>query len=312
MTKLHKTATALFLSTALLLSGCSERGNSPAKEPENTSSDGSSDISSSTTTDSECSTPKSESTSEPPSSTSENSTDNPDSTSDYNSSSEGSSDVNAEPVPVEFTEEDKELQKLLGELEFCCEAVELWFSNSVPNGTPQDNGFIFRFSDNNKLSDGFYYAIPEKYSEGNLVIPNTYEDVRETIFKYFSEDQAEKFMCRLAKGSFTKNADGSFSVLLDDDVEKGHIELIEIDKTMYRSSCLITKGFINSIDWRTAKVVSRTDDIIEFSYITSDWYNLDEDDNPIYLNDVSQYEENAYTGVLKYERGGWRRDWDKM
>ncbi len=39
MTKLHKTATAFLLTAALLLSGCAEQGNSPAQEPESTSSD---------------------------------------------------------------------------------------------------------------------------------------------------------------------------------------------------------------------------------------------------------------------------------
>ena len=95
MTKLHKMAAAFLLMAALLLSGCSERGGSPAQEPESTASGGSSDIGS-TSADPESSVPESESSTDSTSelqssSISENSTDNSDSTSDPNSGSEGSS-----------------------------------------------------------------------------------------------------------------------------------------------------------------------------------------------------------------------------
>ena len=313
MTKLHKTTTALLLTATLILSGCAEQRNSPAQGTESTSSGGSSDFSS-TTTDSESSIPKGESTSEPPSSPSENSSDNSDITSDPDRSSGGSSDVNSDPIPVEFTEEDLELQHMLEEIYKGESMIECWFRNAEPlsDGITLPEPYICKLYKNDGTEFSSYhsfYLIPKDYSEGGGVIPNTCEGMKAIMMEYCSDSVTDVWMTMVCKGNMTENSDGTFTIILDNNND--YHEFIEIDGRMYRFSDVKVRSFLKHIDCRTAKVVSRTDDTIEFSFITPDWYNLDEDDNPIYLNDVSQYEENAYTGVLKYERGGWRRDWDK-
>ncbi len=299
MTKLYKTTTALFLSAVILLGGCAERSTAPA--PADTDINTSSDVTGGESSESTGSTTSD--ISGKPESSLENE-------SNSDSSPEESSDVSVDAVPVEFNEEDRELQNILEDVERGCAAIDLWFSNSAPEGIPEDKGFTFRFSGDNDLSDGLFYSIPKNYSEGELVIPDTYEKMMETILEYFSENRAGDFFRRLAKGSMTEKSDGIFSIsLYNDNMDKGHIELIEIDKTMYRSSSVITKGFVNPIDIKTAKLTKKTNDTIEFTYLSN--FGILDSFNPTYLSDVSLYEENAYIGVLKYERGGWRRDWDK-
>ncbi len=251
MNKLRKITTAALLSVAMLLTGCMEHRTDHAPGL-NTNTNASSDISDSNSSESTESTVYE--TSKIPS--------------EPKSSSEESSDISADAVPVEFNEEDKELQNILEDVERGCAAIDLWFTNSAPEGIPEDKGFSFRFSGDNDLSDGFFYSIPKSYSEGELVIPDTYDKMMETILEYFSENRAGDFFRRLAKGSMTENSDGTFSIsLYNDNMDKGHIELIEIDKTMYRSSVVITKGFINPIDIKTAKLTKKTYDTIEFTYL---------------------------------------------
>ncbi len=309
MIKLHKTTTALLLSAVILLGGCAEQRPDPmpgADTNTNTSSDvsgGESSESTESTTSDISGKPKSSSENE----------------SNSDSSPEESSDTSVDTVPVEFTDEDRELQKILENLEKGTTALNSWFTGGAPsdNGIALTKSLIFQFPEINHPNQDphyqNYYPIPDGYSEAGFIIPNTCDDIRENILEYFSERCTNSFMDEVKNGSMTENPDGTFTVMLNDEEKEWNPKFLEIDGKMYREDSLGGKGLagIQAINPASAKIMSKTDDAIEFTYVTAYWYDTDEKGNPKYIDDVSLYEENAHIGVLKYERGGWRRDWDK-
>lgn len=304
MKKIQIITTAFIFMMIMLLNGCAELRNNPAHDLESTPSGGTSSDINSTTVDSESPDPKSESI--------------VDSTSD-SSSSAGSAD--SEKIPVEFTEEDLELHKILTNLEQGVQEINNWFTSGAPigeQGVELTEGLVFRFpkikqQDSTEIYVSKYYYIPENYSERNyILIPNTYEGFNDCFLEFFTEKFTDnKMKDGVCRGSMTANADGTFDIMFEENVEFPP-HFIEIDKKMYRHSGVGGKGLeMWAINPDTAKIVSKTDDTIEFTYLTKYWYDLDENGYPLYLDDISLYEENALTGVLKYERGGWRRDFDK-
>lgn len=296
MTKLHKTTTALFLAAALLLSGCAEQGNSPAQGTENTSSD--SNLSDSTATSNSDST-----STDPEVPTPESAPQN---------SSEVSSDVSADIVPVEFTEEDKELHELLKNLDGISEFGG-WLTAGIVDDTQLEK-YDLVISETDMPTT--YYKLPDDYSINGKIIPHTYAGMRDVMLEYLTErftDDLLKTMMAVGKGSIKEqNPDGSLLITLlnDEHINKGFYKFFEIDGSMYRNSSVGGKGLGNTIiEPETAKVISKTDDTIEFTYLSS-WIYFDNMDE-IQRIDATNYSEHAITGVLKYERGGWKRDWDK-
>ncbi|MDE7229884.1 MAG: hypothetical protein K2N56_05325 [Oscillospiraceae bacterium] len=306
MAKLHKAATALLLAAVMSLGGCSERGNSPTQEPENISLDNTSGNSSksfeSSTSD------ISDSVSEQQSSTERES--------DSQSSSDGSSDISVDTVPVEFTEEDKELHKILKTLEGI-NVFEGWLTAEMddPYDDVQLETFDLFIADTHMSHT--YYKIPDNFAINGRVIPHTYAGLRDIMLENLTErftDDLLKIMMLAGKGSIKeKNSDGTFLIELLDDgeyINKGYYRFLEIDGAMYCSTSVGGKGLGNVyVEPETAKVISKNDDTIEFTYMAG-WYYSDDMDNTKKI-DASYYAEHAITGVLKYERGGWRRDWDK-
>lgn len=286
MTKSHMTAAALFLSAVLLLSGCAEQGSVLDTNLAGGSS----------------SEPDKNSYSTSEINSGENSENNP----------EESSNVSVAAVPVEFTEEDKELQDILEDLEKGRSIVNDWFVCAEPIDAECIQYQLFFPESTVPDHDMTYFKIPVDYSENGMAFPHTYDGLREFILEYYSEQSADNLMKGVTKGNMLKNPDGTFSVILDAKY-KGHegSKLLEIDGIMYRGSGLGVfyppAGLI--IDCATAKVISKTDAAIEFTYLEGDFAQADL--NKTYLNNVLLYEENAMIGVLKYERGGWKRDWDK-
>ncbi len=290
MSKSHMAASALFLLAALLLSGCAEQDSGL-----NTNLDSGSLCEQDKNSDS-----TSENRSEAKSG--EDSKNNP----------EESSDVNVAAVPVEFTEEDKDLQDILENLEEGRSIVNNWFACAEPIDA-ECIPYQFFFPESTVPDhDMEYFKIPVNYSENGVTIPHTYNGMREFILEYYSEQSADNLMKDVAQGNMLKNSDGTFSVILDEKFKGNEFsKFLEIDGIMYRKSSLGVfyppAGLI--IDCATAKVISKTDTAIEFTYLEGDFAQADL--NKTYLNNVSLYEENAMIGVLKYERDGWKRDWDK-
>lgn len=296
-------STAFLLAGAMLLGGCSKGGNGYApgaeKDPSSVSSESS------------VSEVLSESRSV-------------NSSSGVESSSEQSSDVSAAPVPVEFTDEDKKLQELLRGMEKTEFTIRNWFQVSFPesnDGTPAEE-IIFKFSEDNYDHSHIYYQMPPDYSEHGMLIPRTYDDMKELLLNYFSERLTEETMRMVVKGDITKISENVFDTTLDKYVNVFYVTLdkkasdfdypkfIEAGGAMYRNSGEGGRGIdICEIDIETVKITQKTDDTIEFSFLPYSW--ITEEKNKEYLADEKRYTEHASTGRLKYERGGWKRDSDK-
>lgn len=307
MTKLHKTTTSLFLAAALFLSGCAEQVNSPPQGAENTSSDSSlsdstvisNSDSTSTYSESSASFTDSESSSALEESTPSN-------------ISEESSDASTDTVPVEFTEDDKDLHELLKTLEGINE-FEGWLTGGIFDDIQLEK---YDLVISETAMPVTYYKLPDDYSINGKILPHTYDGIRDVMLEYLTErftDDLLKTMMVVGKGSIKEqNPDGSLSITLlnDEHINKGFYKLLEIDGAMYCNSSVGGKGLGNTIiEPETAKVISKTDDTIEFTYLSS-WIYFDNKDE-IQRIDATNYSEHAIAGVLKYERGGWKRDWDK-
>lgn len=295
MKKTLITSTAFLLTGTILLGGCSKGGNGYApgaeKDPSSVSSESS------------VSEVLSESRSV-------------NSSSGVESSSEQSSDVSAAPVPVEFTDEDRELQKLLGEMGKNEYIIRSWFMGTYPipksdDVTQPHDPVRFKFSQNGLNGDHTYYQIPPDYSENGMLIPRTYDEMKELMLNNFSEGLTEKLMnSYFGNGYITEVSENVYSVILDTDASF-YPRFIETKGALYRSDGEGGIGFreIDWIEYDTVKITRKTDDTIVFSYLRDDWKIKEE--NKKCLTDERRYNECALTGRLKYERGGWKRDWDK-
>lgn len=276
MTKLHKTLTSLLLTAVLLLSGCSKQ--EPASVS-NSDTNISSDI---------------------PDSTSPQSTDFSDSTttepesSAYSENSESSSSESRELIiPTEFTEEDRELQKILKELWPAVFDINLMFRGS----SAINESIIVKYSD----YKSYYCLIPEnmKSPNGIFTVPQTYDEMEELLLKYHTERSAEKYMREVNRGELTENPDGTYNLTVYD-TDKGRTPFIETDGRMYCNIGVI--GGAHGLDCDTAKVIEKTDDLIHFSCV-------------IYLGELDYKNENGLAwnadGFLKYERGGWKLNYHR-
>lgn len=340
MKKPHITATALLLTAALLLSGCTERNSAPASDPDTSTTTENLDNNNSTTSESS-------SSSEIDHDDQNNEEDNIDQF-DYSAldmaaiSNEmdswyesllaeydayvddlftGLDEVRETgDVPVEYTDKDLELQAILMELDRGVRLMDILTTVDGPfyrgeNGYMDISPKIF-IQDEGESHRSAYSIIPDNYRLESLPVPTTAEEMRALVMEYFTKEIADNFMdFYVAKGSLTENPDGTYSVTVDENGKKPLRYFMELDGRLYWQGWAIGgRGFsMYSLLCRSAKVLSWTEDTIEFSYL--DDVNLYYDDFrdilQSELSDVTRYEENAKIGVLKYERGGWRRDYNK-
>ncbi len=318
MTKSHKTSTALLLAAALLLSGCAEHDPASAPGAEiSTSSDSLIGNSSSEPVSADSSSSEAESS---------NSSENTE-RSESSKSTENSSEPGAEKIPVEFTEEDKEFQEMLKPIAEGCDRLNTWYScdaayDSYQGGNLLFESIKFKFPElvdpySQKVIEADYYQLPKdhKDAENALPIPNTYEDVKNTMLEYLTEQyvsESEYYGSNgCAKGTMSKNDGGGYNVILENKDFQFAPKLLEIDGVMYRQSGVGGRDAFTGIIPSTAKIVSKTDDTVEFTYLWNHWSMCEDNGDPKYIDDVKLYDQCACTGVLKYERGGWRRDKDK-
>ncbi len=280
MKKLSNITNSILLSGVLLLSGCSERGNSYTP---GTNINLSLDISESDIPDSTSSLTSSDSTSNI--SSSEN-------------SFEQSSDVSAEPVPVEFTEEDRELQEILSNLLVPAEEIYSWMVNEVYS----DTVYKFRFSDFDETKVHYYYLF-SGIGSGLFERPTTCEEMEDLMLEYFTADRTDKFLSKFSVCSAVENSDGTYTLKrVDKKTSPLPTKFIEINGQLYRDEGVSTYSI--NIDLDTVTVNSKTDDTIEFTYLCNDWTR--DVDNSTCLNDKTLYLEYSLNGTLKYEREGWK------
>ncbi len=336
MTKLHKTTIAFLLAAALLMTGCAEHSNILAPDADtntNTSSDISdSNSSESTDNSSESSGSSNNSTSTKSESSSSDTSDSvseSESSTESDSNSEESSDTSDYTIPIELTDEDKELQGILEDLLKGENAICGWFicDRPIVSWAEMDSeGNLVQFSQEGVTVQEYefffpemgvpatYYLMPDNYSENGMFFPQTYEEIKEIALEYYSERVVDNIMYYwIGKGSMTEKPDGTLEVTLDENCSNDWYKLLEIDGKMYRLSGDGGRGLgFRALEPNTAKIVSKTDNAIEFTYLLTNWLYYDFDDGTYKeITDESQYTKTALTGVLKYERGGWRRDWDK-
>lgn len=244
------------------------------------------------------------------SSSDESSDSDSESSSSHESSSSISESSNSEDISninkVRFTDEDKELQKILEELDKGLSAISAWLTFSYPQDSPKHT---FVMPNGNRMS---FYPISDGFSIGGLNMPTTYEAMREMVLEYFSEQFADDFMYHnVGTGTMEENPDGTFSVTLDENSDNDYYKFIAIDGKIYcHGDSAGGRGLsYMRILCPTAKILNKTEDTIEFAYFND--LNMSKE-NIIFMqsciNDVSLYEANTNIGVLKYERGGWRRD----
>lgn len=302
MKKINNLTRSAFLIAILFLVGCTERGSSSAPDAGLDSSLVSSENS------------VSDISSESSSSESTSSTDISVSSSSTESSSEQSSDV-SDAVPVEFTDEDRELQKILKELNDVFVIFDEWITSGIPFDYAKKYEFLFPEAEF-RISYT-YCEMLDNYLDHGMIVPNNYEDFKKFMLNFLTEEATNLALTDdyvVAKGTVIENSDDVLSIVLDDDCKGNEgAKFIEIDGKMYKRIPEGGKGLygIRDLVPESAKAISKTDDTIEFTFLTgirSNWYEFQ--NNDLYLSDEKLYKEHAIVGVLKYERGGWKRDWD--
>lgn len=134
--------------------------------------------------------------------------------------------------------------------------------------------------------------------EGNetpyLIVPNTYfnnyEEYQALRDKYYSSDISK---VRRVYADIVDTENGR--IILRDYSESYYPQLIEINGRLYHVPCCMGSGFPPCFDM--AKVITRTDDEIVFSYLC-------------YIDNFGNAQ--AGKGVLKKENGVWKFGWDNI
>lgn len=198
-------------------------------------------------------------------------------------------------VPVEYTDEDRELQKILYDLEELAEPIFIRTINPLC-GTEINT---YKFPDIGPDVTYTYGNSGDSFFGKSATIAGA----REAILEYFSEQKTENFMSGFAVCSVTEDTDGTYIVKFEDGTRRGLPRYLEIDGRLYGLDAIKITGI--SIDYETAKIVSKTDDTIEFTYLEEPYWALPP--HPEYKNEPL-YSQHANRGILKYERGGWKLD----
>ena len=190
--------------------------------------------------------------------------------------------------PTEFTDDDLEVQKFLKETSN--DASFLMYMGGMFDPDWGERRFVFpqRPEPPEEQLVQEYFPLPGFYS-------STLEELRGELSKYFTKEIVDTFMNATAKGTFTENADGTYSwVITQGDFNSDgtlalYPQIIECDGRLYRSA----GGGETAIDgyWDSARILSKTDKEIYFTYVYRQPAGLDYN-----------------TGRLVYE-DGWKYSW---
>ena len=305
MKKAHITV-SLLLSALLLLSGCSE----------NTSSSAPADDISSTTVSQPESTPETESTTQNPIiESTQSSTETVSSTESSStvSSTQSSTPEDIEPVPVEFTDEDRELQKILSDLcEPAWQVVSMFSSLGVPDFSHQPHQFLRMTIIELSFLEMECDMIPDNFRPEHFMfdVPTSKTEMGNFISKYYSKEMTDTLLDRIPVCELVEQSGNSLIVKFKDDPEiyqkEGfQIWFVEVDGRLYVRNSHGAPGFIE-VD--TAKITKKTNNTIEFIYLKSPEYIKEE-----IISNASLYSKYAEKGALKLEDGVWKlHSWDDM
>lgn len=188
--------------------------------------------------------------------------------------------------PTEFTAEDEELQDILNALS-PGETIQYWFNSTGENRYALH--FVFDGLEDDENLPAYYYKLPTgKFDGGKESYPGSYSELQTLLLKYFTQKTADQFMQTADKGTVTSVSDNIYHVKTEkslisiDDIP----HVIELDGEMYYM--VTQKSGAASTLRDSAQMISRTDDTINYSCLS------------LYIDYL------PYTGILKYERGGWK------
>lgn len=193
------------------------------------------------------------------------------------------------PDPATYTDDDKELQAILDELEPGRTICEWRFF-----GARTPDRFDFHIQPGGYDETYFLLPLEEATSAGDIYYPQTIDELEQLLLKYFTRNMVDNsFMSNACKGIMTENPDGTYTVTLDPECGKyiKYPMFLEIDGRMY--SLYSMRDLMPDVIWNTAQIIEKTDSFIRFKYIESA---------------LGEYYEEE--GLIKYERGGWRLNMD--
>lgn len=191
-----------------------------------------------------------------------------------------------------FTEEDRELQSILGELDNVWKIFIELKNNPICEETGKDIKVLL------SQSESTYENIYSLLSDKELPF-TTIDGMKAEMSKYFTEEAIEIYCRRLgiAKGEIMSENEGIYTVNLTEGTvlgDDGTIfpipHLLELNGRLYRLQAYA--AYLSSIDYSLTRVLKRSENKITFAFIYDSYYD-------------------RYTakGVLKYENGGWKYDW---
>lgn len=201
--------------------------------------------------------------------------------------SESSSSLNSDTtsvdgiiIPVEFNSDDLLLQDILRQkTPSAIECAISWFRGIANDPTIDGELKLMDFIFEGDTVPAPYYCLAERF-------PQTVEKMEKHLNQFFTSDVTARFMKNVSNGTMTANVDGTFAVEIISG--KRPTRFIEIDGNMYCSESNSGSGLTDAY-WNTAKVTSRTEDTITFTYIYAYYGELTEG-----------------KGELKKEEGDWK------
>lgn len=204
--------------------------------------------------------------------------------------------------PYEFTEEDKELQKFLAETADEAEKFSQLYSSGdfgdIRCSIEEDGVILVRFPQMEKALDkqiSCHYAILSDELPFKTAV-----ELETSLKQYYSAEIVSQCMVHVAVGEIVPgNAEEYYAVEIR---ERGYFDdngflyavpsFIELNGRLYWSVSARGGGF--TPNWSMAKVISKTDEELIFSFLGYDMYDIKEI--------------RAGLGRLKYE-DGWKYDW---
>lgn len=205
-------------------------------------------------------------------------------------------------TPLSFTNEDLELQEILGSITGNgAGTVYYWFVGlpfRVDTDTVVKKIRISNGQHPNEVCN--FFSIPENLQDGALTIPTTYDEMKSLISRFFTEQATERYMECFCKGTVTGESDGVLDVTLDNKNAGISPIFLEANGQLYRVDAVGTNTL--NMDSHTARVTAKEEGIIEFTYLPY-YYEYQENTEFAYEETYPTY---AQTGYIVLEDGIWK------
>ncbi len=213
-----------------------------------------------------------------------------------------SSSSDAALTPLSFTDEDLELQEILGGLmSNGAGTVYYWFVG-LPFKADADTAMQkIRISNSQHPNEVCnFFLIPENLQDDTLTIPTTYVEMENLLGRFFTKQATEKYMESFGKGTVTGESDGVLDVTLDGKNAGISPIFLEANGQLYRVDAVGTN--ILNMDSSTARVTAKGEGIIEFTYLP---YHYEYQENTEFAYEET-YPTYAQTGYIVLEDGIWK------